>query len=196
MSRFISVLSVGLFTGFTFFYAFILAPASELLGSKSYGEFFISIVTHVRSGVRATQVLMFIAVVAWLWKLRHSWKSINFVCVILGLLLICQGFVLAVLGHYRVNDEFRYYLSTETLPPHWKDLRLEWGRFMLLHLATNVVAFMILLIPLLRTWRGYEADQHHTPSYKPDDTTSAEVELHLKLHSRSNEPSASPDKTH
>lgn len=150
----------------------------------------------VRWGPRSLHILMFALVGMWMWKMRHQWKSVSFVCLSLTQLLILQDFVLAALGHFKVGEEIRFYISNENLPLHWKELRAEWGWFMILHMATCLVAFMIVLIPLLRTWLGYEADQHRNQGYKLDGKTSTEVELHLKLHSQSNEPSATQDRTH
>lgn len=196
MIRFISILSAGLFAGFTFFLAFILSPSTEFLSAKNYSELFLSFVAMARWGPRILHFVFFASTLLWLWQMRSQWKSISFVCLSIALLLVLQSFVLATLGHFRVADEIKYYLNTENLPPNWKKLRSEWGWFMVLHVATSTIAFMIALIPLLRTWQGSEVDPHHTPSCKPDDTTLTEVELHLKLRSRSNEPSASQDKTH
>lgn len=147
---FVSVLSAGLFAGFTQIFAFCISPALSSLPLGIYMEFFKNSKSLFDNYVLATYAVMIISTSLWLWMWRARCHMVDFYFVAGGLLCEIQDIVLSYAGHYKINNLLRLFSTTNTMLSNWQSLRDEWTSFMYFHFVTSTLAFLLLLAALYR----------------------------------------------
>ncbi|WP_413558780.1 hypothetical protein [Bdellovibrio sp. HCB209] len=150
----ISVLSVGLFAGFTGFFALIFAPTIKELPPGTALEFFRYDAAAFDKNVLAMYIVMLCSTGSWLLVWFRRYRMVDFYFVLGAFLCVVQEIALSFFGHYRINMVLRSFAETYVISGEVYALREQWAYFMSFHFATNLFGFCLLLAALHRATSG------------------------------------------
>lgn len=151
---FISVLSVGLFAGFTSFFAINFAPALKDLPPATSLEFFRFDASAFDQHVQIMYLVMMSSTAAWLLLWLRRYRMVDFYFVLGALLCVLQEMALSYFGHYHINGTLRAFAESRSIGSEVYALREQWAYFMSFHFATNLFGFCLLLAALRRATSG------------------------------------------
>ncbi|MEK2689031.1 hypothetical protein [Bdellovibrio sp. GT3] len=164
---FTSVLSTGLFAGFTCFFSLCFAPALKEIPPAISMEFFRFDKSAFDQNVFLTYLVMGTSIGSWLILWRQRYRMVDFYFVLGAFLCVLQEAFLSYLGHYRINTIFRSFSVDRIVSSDVYALREEWAYFMNFHFATNLVGFLLVLAALKRATSGRESPRNNFMAATP-----------------------------
>lgn len=142
--RYCGLLLVGMMAGSSFAFVLGMGPAMEQLSITSYMEFHRSMETPFNIFSPLIYLLAIATLLASLYQIRQSWKSMEFLLIAFALLCVVDELLMTRFGNLPLNHVISQW-DLIAPPPDWMEIRSQWLRFMYIRSALLVSGFALLL---------------------------------------------------